>query len=90
MREVLRKIYLQFSSDWFDFKQTLYQVKCRIWNAGLLLFWNRLWIRRDESHRSLSLDDEAMEVMNNKQQERYRNELINRRIKAHEQDLDKE
>ena len=62
----------------------------RIWNAGLLLWWYRLWIRKDEFHRSLDMDLLAMLAMNKKQKERYVEDLTRRRSIAHERDMDDE
>ena len=62
-------------------------LKCRVWNAGILLLWNRLWIRRDEFHPSLDQDLCAMMVMSEKRRERYIKDLMCRRQIAHERDL---
>ena len=62
----------------------------RIWNAGLLLWWYRLWIRKDEFHRSLDMDLLAMLAMNKKRKEWYLEDLSRRRRIAHERDLDGE
>ncbi|MEI6399977.1 MAG: hypothetical protein WCO58_00445 [bacterium] len=49
------------------------------------LFWSRLYVRKDEFHHgSLSLDIDALETMNKKQQEWYFNDLARRRKIAHE------
>lgn len=62
-------------------------IKSRIWNRGILLAWNRLWIRKDEFHNSLSLDPFAMRGMNKKQKSKYLNDLARRRNIAHQRDL---
>jgi len=58
-------------------------LKARVWNAGVLLWWYRLWIRSDEFDKSLSLDDLAYRV---KGEQHYHDLQIRRRI-AHERDL---
>jgi len=59
----------------------------RIWLIGIKLKWNKLWIRKNEFHNSLNIDGEAMFYMNEKQRERYINDLVKRRNIAHERDL---
>ncbi len=59
------------------------KIKRRIWNKHVLLWWNRLWIRKDEFHRSLDLDVEAMFEMNKKEQTRYLADITRRREIAH-------
>lgn len=68
----------------------------RIWNKGtplrirLRVWWARLWVRRDEFHRSLSLDAEAMSHMCDCERKRYALDLAERRLAAHEADLTRE
>jgi len=52
------------------------------------LFWHRLWIRKDESHYSLSMDLDALMDMNEKDSLQYRKDLIRRRNIAHQRDID--
>ncbi len=58
-------------------------VKRCLWNKRLRLWWYRLWIRKDEFHKSLDMDIEAMLVMNKKEREAYIKDLIKRRDIAH-------
>jgi hypothetical protein len=51
------------------------------------LWWDRLWIRKDEFHSSLDMNMEAMLEMTDKQREEYLNDLAKRRHIAHERDL---
>jgi len=44
----------------------------------LRLWWHRLWIRKDEFHRSLDMDCGAMLQMNPKQRQNYMSDLDNR------------
>ncbi len=53
----------------------------------ILFLWNNLWVRKDEFHRSLIMNDEAMMDMDDKEKRIYRNNLIRRRNIAHERDL---
>ncbi len=62
----------------------LIQIKRRVWNGGVLLWWYRLWTRKDPLHRSLNFDGEALSVMSKKEQEEYINNLLRRREKAHQ------
>jgi len=51
--------------------EKLTDLRRRIWNKRLLLWWYRLFIRRDEFHRSLSSDLEAMLVMDSSELRKY-------------------
>jgi hypothetical protein len=50
-----------------------------IWNRGILLWWYRLWIRKDEFHKSLAMDMEAIWDMDDKEMSNYRDDVIRRR-----------
>lgn len=67
-----------------DFLRTL---RRQVWNKRIKLAWDRLWIRKNEFHSSLSLDDEVLFVMNEKEQEEYHRDLERRRRIAHERSL---
>jgi hypothetical protein len=58
-----------------------------IWNRGLLLFWYRLWIRKNEFHKSLAIDPWAVIDMPTEWKEAYYADLTRRRTIAHERDL---
>lgn len=60
-------------------KNTPFRVKFRVW-------WNELWIRRDEFHESLSLDAEAQMYMEKDSRTQYVERLICRRQVAHNRD----
>jgi hypothetical protein len=47
------------------------------------LFWYRLWIRKDEFHRSLDMDFNFLITANEKQRVEYLNDLTIRREIAH-------
>lgn len=51
------------------------------------LFWDRLWIRKDEFDKSLDMDIEAMWQMTEKQKSDYLKDLVRRRQIAHERDM---
>jgi hypothetical protein len=84
--------YIQYVRLIFNYRflNPLERLRYRIWNASILLWWYRLWIREDEFHRSLDMDLLAMRAMNKKQKERYLEDLSRRRRIAHERDLNEE
>ena len=53
----------------------------------LILFWNRLWIRKDEFHSSLDFNAELTSKMSNRERAEYDADLFKRRKIAHERDL---
>jgi hypothetical protein len=53
--------------------------KRRIWNAGIRLWWHRLWIRKSEFHKSLDIDPLALTVMTPGEQQAYYADLYRRR-----------
>jgi len=65
--------------------RTLYQMK--MLKHRPRLWWNALFIRKDEFHSSLSMDVFAMSDMNKADRERYLRDLAKRRKIAHERDL---
>jgi hypothetical protein len=71
-------------------KSKLVYLKRRIWNARILLWWNRLYLRKDEFHSSLNLDPCAWIVMNGKQRVAYANDLAKKRHRAHLLDMERE
>jgi len=62
-------------------------LRIRIWNMGIKMLWNRLWIRKNKFHKSLSLDVEALSQMDDGQREAYMKNMAIRRQAAHEKDL---
>ena len=64
---------------WYQLKLLPYRP--RIW-------WDTLWIRKDEFHRSLNMNISAMQRMNNADQKKYVADLARRREIAHERDLE--
>ncbi|PJA87132.1 MAG: hypothetical protein CO141_01095 [Candidatus Moranbacteria bacterium CG_4_9_14_3_um_filter_42_9] len=66
------------------------KVKRSIWNRGILLAWYRLWIRKDEFHKSLSLDPFAIRDMDTNRKFKYLNNLARRRNIAHQRDMQSE
>lgn len=51
------------------------------------LWWDRLWIREDEFHQSLSMDAEMMSEMTPGEQKEYLEDLVKRREIAHRRDM---
>ena len=74
---------------WLDVKSLPGKIKRRIWNKHILLRWHRLWIRKDEFHRSLDMDGAAMLEMNEQERSKYLADLARRREIAHQRDLAK-
>ena len=50
------------------------------------LWWNKLWIRKDEFHSSLNVDLAGVLDMNEKERDKYATDLIRRRNIAHERE----
>lgn len=81
--ETLREIRLILYIRWLDIKALPSKIKRRIWNKHILLWWFRLWIRKDEFHRSLDMDEEAVREMNKEERENYFADLLRRKKIAH-------
>jgi hypothetical protein len=67
--------------------EKLADLRRMIWNKRLLLWWYRLFIRRDEFHKSLNSDSEAMLVMDSSELRKYFEDLYRRRKIAHQREL---
>jgi hypothetical protein len=65
----------------------LINIKRRIWNKRIRVWWCRLWIRENEFHKTLNVDIEAVLVMNDKEKENYMFDLMRRRELAHSGEL---
>ena len=63
-------------------------LKRRIWNKRILLWWYRLWIRKDKFHQSLATDPYALICMNYDEEKEYFKDLNERRGIAHERSLE--
>ena len=72
---------------WYDVKLLPSKIKRRIWNKHILLWWYKLWIRKDEFHHSLDMDGVAMLEMNEQERKKYFVNLVRRREKAHQRNL---
>ncbi|MFA7193600.1 MAG: hypothetical protein WC087_01640 [Candidatus Paceibacterota bacterium] len=82
----LQKIKLGWWFFWFDLKCGTANIRRRIWNKRILLWWYRLWIRKDEFHKSLSSDFSAKLVMTEEERDEYDKDLCRRRRIAHDRD----
>lgn len=71
----------------FFMKLRLREIRRRLWNKRVLLWWRKLWIRKDEFHSSLDVDAKAMVEMDQKEMEKYIEDLAYRRNLAHRRDL---
>lgn len=70
----------------YDFLESLRNIRRRIWNKHLKLWWFRIFIRKDEFDRSLDTDDQATMVMDKKEWRKYRRDLVRRREIADKRD----
>ncbi len=57
------------------------------WHRYVLLWWYRLWIRKDERHKSLDTDWFLYREMNEKEKIKYVADLKKRREIAHQRDI---
>lgn len=64
------------------------RIRARIWNCGIKLWWYRLWIRADEFHPSLMIDDVALAAMSYQVRYEYLADLALRRKIAHLKSLE--
>lgn len=72
----------------FDLPETLRNARRRIWNKRIRLLWFKFFVKgRSEFHHSLSMDTEAMMVMDNREKQKYLEDLLSRRNKAHNRSL---
>ena len=71
----------------FNIKNLPGSIKRRMWNKHILLFWHRLWVRKDEFHKSLDMNGVAMLEMNKKERKKYITDLVRRREIAHQRDI---
>ncbi len=89
-----RRFVLRVQSYWFDFKYGLRnlpgKIKRIVWNKYILLWWYRLWIRKDEFHKSLDSDPLAMMEMTPDERRKYDLDRIRRRQIAHHRDMERE
>lgn len=74
----------------FELLEGLKNIRRRIWNKRLKLWWYQFFVRKNEFHPSLRIDLEAVMVMDPKELERYYYDLIRRRAIAHSRALAKE
>lgn len=66
---------------------TFKKFKRRVWNKKILIWWYKLWIRKDVFHPSLNIDPEAMMEMNKEELIKYKQNLIKRIRLAHKKSL---
>jgi hypothetical protein len=83
-----KKVLLYLLDLLLDIKSVPGKIKRIVWNKGILLKWNRLWIRKNELDSSLDMDIEVMREMDEEEERRYLDDLVRRRSIAHEQDDD--
>ncbi|MFA5766431.1 MAG: hypothetical protein WC919_00720 [Candidatus Paceibacterota bacterium] len=56
---------------WANMCEEMTELRRRIWNKWLLLWWYRLFIRRNEFHRSLNSDFDAMLAMDSSELKKF-------------------
>lgn len=76
-----------FELWWCDIKPFPSKIKRCVWNRRVLLWWYRLWIRKDEFHRSTEIDTDAMIEMDKQEKMHYLSDLFKRRKVAHQRGL---
>lgn len=86
---MLKEVLIELKIIKQNIKDNLIYVWAYIWNQKLKLSWYKLWIRKNEFHKSLDTDMDAMFNMNEKQKENYINDLVKRRNIAHNRDFNK-
>lgn len=86
---MLKEVLIELKIIKQNIKDNLIYVWAYIWNQKLKLLWYKLWIRKNEFHKSLDTDMDAMLNMNEKQKENYINDLVKRRNIAHNRDFNK-
>lgn len=87
MKKALINLYCFWFGVWFEIKSWPIRTKRFVWNRGIKLQWNRLWVRKDEFHSSLDMDVDAILGISQKQRDMYIEDLCKRRQIAHEKDL---
>ena len=80
-KEPFRSAYI------WKLREFLRNIRRNIWNKTILLWWYRLWIRKDEFHISLSTDLDALLVMTPEEKDAYYTDLMRRRSEAHARDI---
>ena len=67
----------------YCWKQKLDRFFTLVWNRGILLWWYRLWVRKNEMHVSLYIDHRAEQYMSEAEVRLYRRDIAKRRMIAH-------
>lgn len=80
----IAKIHCFFQNQRMKFYKLIGKIKRQLWNRGLLLFWYRLYIRKDVFHHSLDIDPEAIKDLSMEKLMIYLKD-INKRRKIAEQ-----
>ena len=79
-----RKIQIAYHET----KQWILYIVRRMWLVGVVLKWNKLWVRKNEFDKTLDMDGEMLIHMNEKEREKYMMDLVKRRNIAHERGMD--
>ncbi len=74
----------------FDLRGLPGKIRRKIWNKRIKLWWNKLFIRTNEFHSSLSMDPLALMEMTEKERDIYLADLGERRRLAHNRDIARE
>ena len=80
---------IMLESLFFGIRSFFAKIKRRIWCKHILVWWCRLWIRKDEFHWTLSTDGDAMMEMNPQELKKYHEDLVRRREIAHNRDMER-
>ena len=71
----------------YGLPESIRNIRRRIWNKRLKLWWYRLFVRKDEFHHSLQMDLDALLVMDDDEKQAYLSDLQRRRTIAHRRSL---
>ena len=85
-----KKVLLSVWLCWLDIKGLPGKIKQYVWNRKILLWWYRLWIRKDEFHLSTHYDQDAINEMGEREFEVYRQNLLKRKIIADKKEFPEE
>ena len=87
IKNIIKRIELYYYH--YNFKITWLKEKLcsNIYHGGVKLLWYKLWIRKDEFHKSLDMDIETMIGMSEKRKNKYLEDLTRRRQIAHLRDI---
>ncbi len=85
---IQEKIAVKISCLKWDIIYFFRKKRKQIWNKRILLWWYKLYIRKNKFHPSLDIDIYALDVMNETEKEKYYADQHRRRVIAYQRDLE--